>query len=288
MREDELFDGVVHDSNNLADPPRRRLNLSMLDKGDREVVVLNAVADEFGRCVASSERRRWSRELRRRQVPLAAQARVLEDVQRAARRWLAEELERPDGILRKPPLTNTQELSVLELSLAMPTNMFTGRDGPQKDVDRAMVAEAAVTGRTLLLTEDQSTIRHEAVNRWLIECGWTDSRTLLQTNSVAHQRMEQLVGPNALYEWMLGAFLPDQASGRDVGIIERNAGQLQQAGMVHAARRVLQELRADPDPEATFAKVRTALPHRARAAEARRVRAVRSAASDAGWSPPEN
>jgi len=74
--------------------------------------------------------------------------------------------------------------------------------------------------------------------------------------------MEGLVGSNALCEWMLGAFPPAEASGQDAGIIERNASQLQQAGMVHASRRVLQELRVDPDPEATFAKVRAALPHR--------------------------
>ena len=37
---------VVHDSNNLGDPPQRRINMSMVDNGERKLTVLNATAEE--------------------------------------------------------------------------------------------------------------------------------------------------------------------------------------------------------------------------------------------------
>ena len=140
----------------------------------------------------------------------------------------------------------------MELSLTMPSELFTGRDGPRKDIDRAMVAEAAVTARTLLLTEDEGTIRHVPANEWLVANGWTSTTVLVQANSLAHQRLEEEAGGQALYEWMLGAYLPTVPSADDVQVIEHNARQLELAGMRYASMRVLQELHADRDPAAHF------------------------------------
>ena len=36
----------MHDSNNLGDPPQRRINMSMVDNGERKLTVLNATAEE--------------------------------------------------------------------------------------------------------------------------------------------------------------------------------------------------------------------------------------------------
>ena len=286
MRPDSpLLDRVVHDSNNLGDPPQRRINMSMVDNGERKLTVLNATAEETGRCVGSSEVRRWRKALERHQVALPTQMRILDAVKDAARHWFMDELDRPDGFLQRLPLSEDQQLAVTELSFAMPSELFTGRDGPRKDIDRAMVAEAAVTERTLLLTEDESTIRHVRANEWLVANGWSSTKVLVQANSLAHQRLEEDVGGHALYEWMLGAYLPTVPSDDDVRVIEHNAGQLELAGMRHASMRVLQELHADPDPAATFARVRSELPHRARLTEARRLEVTRTVARDAGYSP---
>lgn len=279
-----LLERVVHDSNNLGDPPQRRMNMSIVDNGERKLTVLNATAEETSRCVGSSEVRRWARELQRREIALPVQKRILDALKDAARRWFIEELDRPDGLLQRLPLTEDQELAIMELSLVMPPELFTGRDGPRKDIDRAMVAEAAVTRRTLLLTEDESTIRHVPANEWLVENGWSASKVLVQANSLAHQRLEEDAGGHALYEWMLGAYLPNVPSNNDVQIIERNAYQLELAGMRYASMRVMQELHADRDPAATFARVRNELPARARLAESRRLEATRAVVRDAGLS----
>lgn len=284
MRPDSpLLERVAHDANNLSDPPQRRLNMSMVDDGRRKLRLLDAVTDEVGRCVRSSEIRRWSQALHARQVSIVAQGRIIEAVGDAAQRWFMAEIDRPGGLFERVPLTEDQKLAALELTIAMPWEFFTGRNGPNQDTDRAMVAESAVAGCTLLLTEDQSTIRHEAVNRWLEGNNWTDAPVLLQANTAAHQRLERDAGERALYEWMLGAYLPVQPSVRDAEIIDCNARQLERAGMRYAGMRVLQELHADPNPEATFARVRADLPQRARDAEARRLESVRQAASTAGF-----
>ena len=280
-----LLDRVVHDSNNLGDPPQRRMNMSMVDNGGRRLEVLNATADETGRCIGASEVRLWRRLLRRSQLGLDAQVRVVAAVRGAAMDWFGDELERPDGFLRRVPLSEDEVRAAMELSLVLPEDLFTGRDGPRKEVDRAMVAEAAVTGRTLLLTEDEGTIRHLRTNRWLTANRWTTADTLLRSNALAHQRLEGDAGDRALYAWMLGGFLPDEPSGRDVDIIEYNAKQLDRAGMRYASVRVLQELHADPDPAGTFARTRANWPQRARATEARRVERVRAAAREAGYQP---
>ncbi len=273
---------VAHDSNNLADPPQRRVNMAMADNGRRRIRVLNAVVDELERCVGASERRRLRREFGRTQVPPATQRDALVAAERAARAWFRAELDRPGGMFATQPLSAEEDLAAFELYLAMPDELFVGKDGPRKEVDRRMVAEAAVTERTLLLTEDERTIRHVRLNNWLRDNGWTDRRRLVQANGLAHQRLEESAGDQALYHWMLGAFLPEAPSEDDLRIIERNAAQLREAGLDYMGRRVLQELQADRDPAATFAMVRAALPGRARAAEARRLADVRAALEDAG------
>ena len=273
---------VAHDSNNISDPPQRRVNMAMVDNGHRRIHVLNAVVDEVERCVGASEKRRLSREFRRTQVPLPMQREALMAAERAAKAWFRAELNRPDGIFATQPLSDDEDMAVFELNLAMPEELFAGKNGPQMDIDRLMVAESAVTGRTLLLTEDEGTIRHVRLNKWLKANGWTDRESLAQANGLAHQRLEESAGDQALYHWMLGAFLPEAPSEDDLRIIERNALQLKAAGMVYMSRRVRQELRADRNPAATFKMVRAALPSRARSAEARRLRSVRSALADSG------
>ena len=67
LADSPLLDRVVHDSNNLGDPPQRRINMSMVDNGRRKLTVLNATAEETSRCVGSSEVRRWQKELKRHQ-----------------------------------------------------------------------------------------------------------------------------------------------------------------------------------------------------------------------------
>ena len=273
---------VAHDSNNIADRPQRRVNMAMADNGRRRIHVLNAIVDEVERCVGASERRRLTREFSRSQIPLPLQRSALRAAEAAAKAWFREELNRSDGIFESHPLSDDDDLAVFELSLAMPDDLFSGKDGPRKDIDRLMVAESAVTGRTLLLTEDESTIRHVRLNNWLRSNGWTDKARLAQANGLAHQRLEESAGDQALYHWMLGAFLPDIPSEDDLRIINRNALQLEKAGMAYMSRRVRQELRDDPDHAATFAMVRAALPRRAGAAEARRISTVRSAVADSG------
>ena len=103
---------------------------------------------------------------------------------------------------------------------------------------------------------------------------------------MAHRIFEHLIGPHATYEWMLGAYLPDVPSmEKDLEIIRKNIEQIRLSGLEKSAERIEQELDSDPDILMTFARVRRNFPIRTRATEARRVVAVRNAASDAGWAP---
>ena len=84
---------------------------------------------------------------------------------------------------------------------------------------------------------------------------------------------------------MLGAFLPDTPSVRDVDIVRRNSATLRRAGYGYVAQRIEQELEADPDVGRTFKWVRESFPSRARTTELRRVQAVRRAAQAEGFVP---
>ena len=60
MRPDHpLLDLTVFDSNQLGDPPQRRLHMSSLDNGKRHLLILNANMEELERSLMASEERRW-------------------------------------------------------------------------------------------------------------------------------------------------------------------------------------------------------------------------------------
>ena len=288
MRPDHpLLDLTVFDSNQLGDPPQRRLHMSSLDNGKRHLLILNANMEELERSLMASEERRWYQSLTRQNLyhfdPIVR--RILASVREVAVVWFRQELDDPGSMLAKIALTDEQTELTEQLRIALPDQFFQGPDIAQRDVDRHMVAEAAVTSRRLLVSEDKK-IRHKQLNQWLRSEGWSESSRLIATTEKAHRVFDRLIGPHATYEWMLGAYLPDMPSmGKDEDIIRKNIEQIRLAGLEKIANSIERELDSDPDIQRTFARIRRNFPIRTRATEARRLVTVRNAASDAGWVP---
>lgn len=289
MRPDHpLLDLVVFDSNQLGDPPQRRLHMSALDNGRRRLFILNANMQELERSLMASEERRWYRNLTRQGLqhfdPVVHE--ILVSVRDAAVTWLRQELSRPESMLTRNRMTDEEKERTDELRFLLPEEFFRGPDMAQRDVDRHMVAEAAVTNKRLVVSEDENTIRHKPLNSWLKREGWSQASKLLATTDKAHRAFNRLIGPRTVYEWMLGAYLPDVPSmERDEAIIRNNIEQIRLAGLEKSAESIKEELDSDPDILETFARVRRHLPIRTRATEARRLDAVKSAATNAGWAP---
>ena len=243
--------------------------------------------EELERSIMASEERRWYQSLTRQGLyhfdPVMG--RILSSVREAAVAWFQQELNDPESMLAKIALTDGEMELTEQLRFVLPDQFFRGSDMAQRDVDRHMVAEAAVTNRRLLVSEDKK-IRHKELNQWLQREGWSESSRLIATTEMANRIFEHLIGPHATYEWMLGAYLPDVPfMEKDLEIIRKNIEQIRLSGLEKIANSIERELYSDPDILMTFARVRRNFPIRTRATEARRVVAVRNAASDAGWAP---
>lgn len=288
MRPDHpLLDLTVFDSNQLGDPPQRRLHMSSLDNGKRHLLILNANIEELERSLMAAEERRWYQRMRRQGLnafdPIVRRA--VAAVREAAAVWFRQELDDPTSMLANIALTDEQADLTEQLRIALPEQYFRGPDMAQRDVDRFMVAEAAVTSRLLLVSVNKG-IRHKELNLWLRRRGWTESSSLIATTDKAHRVFHRLIGSHATYEWMLGAYLPDIPSlENDEDIIRNNIAQIRLAGLEEIANSIARELDSDPDIQGTFARIRRDFPIRTRATEARRLQTVRNAAADAGWGP---
>ena len=91
---------------------------------------------------------------------------------------------------------------------------------------------------------------------------------------------------DAAYVWMLGAFLPSEASDRDGDDFRAriaNVGEV--AGMEYVVERALTEFSNDEHRVETFARVREMLPARARETEMRRV-SCRARCRERPWVRP--
>lgn len=282
-----LLDLTVFDSNQLGDPPQRRLHMSSLENGKRHLLILNANMEELERSLMAAEERRWYQRIRRQGLsaydPIVR--RILAAVREAAAIWFQQELDDPTSMLANIALTGEQADLTEQLRIELPEKYFRGTDLAQRDVDRHMVAEAAVTSRLLLVSKYKG-IRHKQLNQWLRRRGWSESSSLIATTEKAHRVFQRLIGSHATYEWMLGAYLPDIPSlENDEVIIRNNIEQIRLAGLDKIANSIERELDSDPDIQGTFARIRRDFPIKTRATEARRLQTVRNAASDAGWGP---
>ena len=282
-----LLDLTVFDANQVGDPPQRRFHMSSLDNGKRQLLILNANMEELERSLMASEERRWYHSIRRQGLtafdPIVR--RTVAAVREAAAVWFRQELDDPTSMLANIALTDEQADLTEQLRIVLPDQYFRGPDIAQRDVDRHMVAEAAVTSRLLLVSKYKG-IRHKQLNQWLRSRGWSESSSLIATTEKAHRVFQRLIGSHATYEWMLGAFLPDVPSmENDEDIIRNNIEQIRLAGLDKIANCIARELDSDPDIQETFARIRHDLPTRTRATEARRLQVVRNAATDAGWGP---
>ena len=167
-----LLDLTVFDSNQLGDPPQRRLHMSSLENGKRHLLILNANMEELERSLMAAEERRWYQRIRRQGLsaydPIVR--RILAAVREAAAIWFQQELDDPTSMLANIALTGEQADLTEQLRIELPEKYFRGTDLAQRDVDRHMVAEAAVTSRLLLVSKYKG-IRHKQLNQWLRKKG---------------------------------------------------------------------------------------------------------------------
>ena len=213
-----VLDATVHDAMELGDPPQRRFHMSAMDNGTRGIVVLDAVQPVLLRNIKASERRRAVGLVHGSKLNNSQRARVVEAAVAAAERWFVEELESDASLFVSNPLTEDARSERDELRLALPYSLFRVRGRPANvDEDREMVAEAVVRGSRLLVSEDKSGILQDPLNNWLWESARIPEPDWIRPTGEMVSALEQDGCMDAAYVWMLGAFLPNEASDRDGG-----------------------------------------------------------------------
>ena len=125
-----LLDLTVFDSNQLGDPPQRRLHMSSLDNGKRHLLILNANIEELERSLMAAEERRWYQRMRRQGLnafdPIVRRA--VAAVREAAAVWFRQELDDPTSMLANIALTDEQADLTEQLRIALPEQYFRGPD----------------------------------------------------------------------------------------------------------------------------------------------------------------
>ena len=127
-----------------------------------------------------------------------------------------------------------------------------------------MVAEAVVRGSRLLVSEDKSGILQDPLNNWLWENARIPEPDWIRPTGEMVGALEQDGCMDAAYVWMLGAFLPNEASDRDGGDFrDRMVTVGEVTGLEYVVERALAEFSNDEHRVETFARVREMLPARA-------------------------
>ena len=147
--------------------------MSSLDNGKRHLLILNANMEELERSIMASEERRWYQSLTRQGLyhfdPVMGL--ILSSVREAAVAWFQQELNDPESMLAKIALTDGEMELTEQLRFVLPDQFLRGSDMAQRDVDRHMVAEAAVTNRRLLVIEDKKSVIRNLTNGYSVKAG---------------------------------------------------------------------------------------------------------------------
>lgn len=285
------LDGVVHDATELSDPPQRRFMMSMLDDGERRVEVLPSVCDALRRTVRSSERRRWGHVARRagwevHEVRYVALANLVMD---EASAWLEACFDDPDSMLRPIAMTTGDRQRAAALVDALPDKYFPSKNRENADGDKQMVIECCLLGKRLLISEDTDTIEQRPLNAWLVDNGFTKNDELVMVRRDAlvdiERRMDAKFGLNPCYHWAAASTLRERNAGDDLAQMDNLLRSLEGAGMQYVRCRVKQGLLNDPDPQATFDRIRASFPRRSRLTEEGRYTRVRQAVRESGLEP---
>ena len=198
---------------------------------------------------------------------------------------------RPNSRVRAPEdssahaPTCTQAPARNALAAAIPRDCFRRPEGQNQHADRLIIAEAVVLGYTLLASENLGTIKHERTNAWLRSERKT-STDLIVTLADAAKALDTGRDPEAIaLDAVLAAALPDEDRGieRDLRAVTVFIDRLARGHAASCATWAQDALEFLEDPGTRFAAARAALPHPARASEARRVTDTRTAAQRAGY-----
>ena len=271
---------LTFDTNRLLFPTQRRFNTAWMELQGERLRVLPHVARElthfrfdFRDAAATQEQLTDARErLDREQNQLTRKEHLL----RAADLWWARALSDPASPYELVTLTAGQRERVEGLCAAFPPEYFprTPREQVPEYGDAIIIAEALVTGQSLLLTGNMYSVLHHRINDW----------------SERHQAFFELPTADVLRaqdQFMPEAFAGDAAAERLCGIalaaawpdnpdapMEVIEQQLRGAlAAMHGARLgdtaicIAETWRLAPDPESIVRRVRARLPKRMRANE---------------------
>ena len=279
------------DTEILGDPTCRRFLMALWEIGGSTLVVTPTVADELVGNVRQSERRHWRRVLkydaahRNHHYDEATYRQIINAARTAAARWVEEELagQGAHGLLGAQTSMETDTLAE-EISASIPLRCFRRPDHPNQRADRQIIGEAIALGYTLLATENLSTIKREPTNQWLIDNGYAHSAPILKIED-ATKAMHPNATAEAALDAVLGAALPDHDRGieRDLRTITTFIERLTRTHASVCATWANDALEEVEHPAQLIDNARAHLPQRARKTEARRVRATRRAARDAGY-----
>ena len=283
------------DTELLGDPTCRRFLMCLWNRAGATLTVTPTVADELVGNVRQSERRHWERTLRydaehgNRRYDNATYHAIIDAVRSAAGAWIEDELGgRGAGGLVAAQADMDASMRSQELAARIPRECFRRPEGQSQYADRLIIAEAVVLGYTLLASENLGTIKHERTNAWLRSKGQATADLIVTIANAARALDPATSAEDIALDAVLGAALPDEDHGieRDLRAVTAFIARLARGHAGRCATWAQDALETIEDPGTRFATARGALPHQARATEARRVAETRAAARGAGYIDP--
>ena len=281
----------VEDTNLLTAVTPRRFLLGLAAMERTPIMLVPTVVAECRRCLAGDEIRAWEARLvdsdltaeQRDAVQIAAGA--------AARQWFDRELTTPEGPLAALPADDAEaELRAVRIRARMPADVFVlGTDEKRPTNDELIVAEALASGAEMLITNNTGSIRHGALNEWVVGSALRNRRFIYGGSDA----MDALLGDDAPCKAHLIAScmtLAEQecADDHEAGSLIRFANLLKNSlgFAAFAALRYERDGHGRANRRAARRMIETESRwHEARQCEARRVAMVREAAREHGWLP---
>ena len=278
------------DNNLLSRQSSRQLLHGVALALDLPLIVLPEVLTEALDGVQSVQEGFAVKALERSNLADDAKERCVRAAGKAARKWLTDELARPDNAFQGVNLTLSQAWAARRIAANLPRRAVKRRNPDEIGGDPLIIGEAAVTQVSLLSTNNMETIEHDETNAW--------AKSTLGLNTPLIHTPDETIRALSLgdrgraLEWCLafgGVVAPEQ--GDDDALwesLERAAMRLQGAGFVETARRMNWDLDASRDARKVASSAlatHSEVANQAVASERRRRQVVETAIGEAADSP---
>ncbi len=293
---------AAFDTSVLCRPFDRRFIMSTWQGLGCKVAVLPRVAQELYGTMADNEADHWhsvlNGEEKRSGIKYSPVTRydIVDAASKGVQKWIGDEIDaqQRDGFERQSALelvsmSREEKAEASRLAALIPSYCFRGYSANGHAGDRQVIAEAVVMKFHVLASKNRNSIRRVQTNSWLRQSAGVNVDLVEEADDVVSGLLltqGPKLGAPAL-DAVLHACLPlrEASPQREHSIVKRFLDTLQAGSFPDCGSSALDLWLSAEGPEMAEKARASLAPSLARETEDRRVRAVRAAASEVGWSP---